>query len=201
MNWLHFVEAKINDNWTLYCPATNWEWHRTSGYGSSQSLLMMFQTQEGISQMLRIGQASGMGTGGWDQREHPVANSSGRTMTRSWPQGLSAGTGQQRMLLETVQLYSMGFTSWDVLTQILNEKGVSKYGTLACDLHYWVACIATACQSMKACTWTVDTPWEHRRKITYCGSKVSSTGWICYPSNGAWHFMMLGPVAIYLIHL
>ena len=41
------------------------------------------------------------------------------------PQGPSAGTGKQRMLLETVQLYFMGFTSWDVLTQMLNEKGVS----------------------------------------------------------------------------
>jgi len=47
------------------------------------------------------------------------------------PQGPSAGTGQRRMLQETVQLYSMGSTSWDVLTpwdvltQMLNEKGVS----------------------------------------------------------------------------
>jgi len=47
------------------------------------------------------------------------------------PQGPSAGTGQWRMLQETVQLYSMGSTSWDVLTpwdvltQMLNEKGVS----------------------------------------------------------------------------
>src|SRR5882672_10567175 len=49
----------------------------------------------------------------------------GELRQRVDPQGPSAGTGQQRMLQETVQLYLMGSTSWDVLTQMLNEKGVS----------------------------------------------------------------------------
>jgi len=49
---------------------------------------------------------------------------------------------------------------------------------------------------------TADTLERAEERSTYCGSELSSMGWIGYPSNGAWTFHDAGASGKFnLIHL
>jgi len=134
MNGLH-LQSTINDNAHYICPATKLRMAQNNGYGIQPIFFNDVLDWEGIVECCELAKC-GMRTGGWDQRETPICKLNVGDYDTEWPQRSFLQEWAAEMLLgDQSSCTRWGSLHGMVEHKFLNEKGVSKYGTLACDLH------------------------------------------------------------------